>query len=494
MTFAVKHRDPIASTIVDKRMIWCIGILAAVAATQLGGMKLLNDADIYWHVGVGNWIIDHRAVPRLDSFSMTALGKTWIAQEWLSEVISAAAYDAFGWRGVIALAAAALGISLAILGATLSKWLRPLHVLIATMISFAIFMPHLLARPHLFVMPFIVTFVGGLVVARHDRRAPSIWLLSVVPFWANMHGSFPLAVALVGFFAGETLIEERTWTSVRAFLTFTQDDWSKSRPWLWLLLGTIASGCIGPYGIDAYITLIKLARMPYAQSVLVEWRPLTFSGFQLFEVWLLGLFGALIYAGVRLPATRLLFLFGIIHLTLHHVRGEDYVAFIAPLIIAPAIASHLYSNVPPERGFLSVPLIAPIMLAAIAISSLAVIPKTRGDAITPAGAVAAAQKANLRGPVFNAYDFGGYLIFEGIPTFIDGRAEMYGDDFLKTFFQANSGNKELLITLLSKYDVQWTLLEPSSSANAVLSTLPGWSKFYGDERAVIFVHHDFGAM
>ena len=33
--------------------------------------------------------------------------------------------------------------------------------------------------------------------------------------------------------------------------------------------------------------------------------------------------------------------------------------------------------------------------------------------------------------MFNHYGFGGFLIPAGIPTFIDGQAELYGEDFIK---------------------------------------------------------------
>jgi hypothetical protein len=47
------------------------------------------------------------------------------------------------------------------------------------------------------------------------------------------------------------------------------------------------------------------------------------------------------------------------------------------------------------------------------------------DHVTPSSALAAATRLGLEGPVFNSEVFGGYLTFRGIPTFIDGRAELY---------------------------------------------------------------------
>jgi hypothetical protein len=45
--------------------------------------------------------------------------------------------------------------------------------------------------------------------------------------------------------------------------------------------------------------------------------------------------------------------------------------------------------------------------------------------IMPANAIHSIDLAKA-GPILNDYDFGGYLDFVGIPPFIDGRAELYG--------------------------------------------------------------------
>src|SRR5207247_4152372 len=45
--------------------------------------------------------------------------------------------------------------------------------------------------------------------------------------------------------------------------------------------------------------------------------------------------------------------------------------------------------------------------------------------------------------VLNDYYFGGYLIFQGIPTFIDSRAELYGPVFLKRYFRADRKSTRL---------------------------------------------------
>ncbi|HYI05351.1 MAG TPA: hypothetical protein VD858_10705, partial [Reyranella sp.] len=107
----------------------------------------------------------------------------------------------------------------------------------------------------------------------------------------------------------------------------------------------------------------------------------------------------------------------------------------------------------------------------------------------PSAAIAFARDAGLAGKrVFNHYGFGGYLISVGIPTFVDGRGELYGGDFIKRQVEAVAlRSEEPLEALLDRYAVDWTLLMPEQAANQLLARLPGWRRAYSDEVSTIFV-------
>src|SRR5688572_1674753 len=46
----------------------------------------LDDADFWWHLKTGQYIVDNGIIPTTDFFSFTNYGKAWVAHEWLSEV------------------------------------------------------------------------------------------------------------------------------------------------------------------------------------------------------------------------------------------------------------------------------------------------------------------------------------------------------------------------------------------------------------------------
>ena len=88
----------------------------------------------------------------------------------------------------------------------------------------------------------------------------------------------------------------------------------------------------------------------------------------------------------------------------------------------------------------------------------------------------------------NEYNFGGYLILQGIPVFIDSRAELYGTAFIVRYMRAISlQDIPDFLKLLDEQKIDATLLFPSTQAVGLLDRLPGWERVYSDKIAVIHV-------
>jgi hypothetical protein len=186
-----------------------------------------------------------------------------------------------------------------------------------------------------------------------------------------------------------------------------------------------------------------------------------------------------------------------------HVRHADLLGLVGPLAIAAALGPALAALTRPAAAspllraatFLAQPARLPARLLALALAAAVCLPvllrpTDRDDAVTPQAALAAARRMNLTGPVFNSEAFGGYLLFSGVPSFIDGRIELYGNDFLAAYLAAERGDGAALAALLGRYPIAWTLLQAQSPAVAALDRLPGWRRAYADDRAVIHVRID----
>jgi hypothetical protein len=77
------------------------------------------------------------------------------------------------------------------------------------------------------------------------------------------------------------------------------------------------------------------------------------------------------------------------------------------------------------------------------------------------------------------------LIFKGIPTFIDGRFELYGRQFLQRYFNSISlTNADEAAQFLKQYDVRWALLRPGEPISFMLKAT-GWVQIYRDDFAIV---------
>lgn len=460
---------------------------------------LLADGDTYWHIAAGRWILEHGSIPTSDAFSHTMHGAPWTAHEWLAEIVLAGAFLGGGWTLVTAVTSLAFALAIALLARALLRWLEPVHVLGAAMLAVLLTVPHLLARPHVLVLPLLIVWVSELVRARQEDRTPAIWLLPVMTLWANMHGGFTFGLALACALAAEAVLaaRQRRQAAVAA------------RTWGVFLALAFASALLNPQGPHGlWFTWQVLFEDSYALTRIGEWQSPNFHRFQPLEVWLLGALAIALHRGLRLPPVRLLLLLALIHLSLKHIRNVELLGLLGPLILAPAFAAqwrrpHEKQNFEAGDRFFGAlgrpagagaTLLAVVLAYPVTLALSQGAPLTLPDKSAPALAVRAAQDAGINGPVFNDYGWGGYLILIGVPPFIDGRADVYGNAFIKEYVEAvelkTSGG---LQTLLAKHGVAWTLLAPDRPAAALLDRLPGWRRLYTDAAAVVHVKTPPGA-
>ncbi len=447
----------------------------------MAGANLLNDPDSYWHAVVGHWIIEHRVFPRVDSFSFTFAGSHWIAKEWLSQILYAGAQTLAGWTGVVVLAAAAIAIAFRLFARTLARDLAPIPTLAFIAAAFLLTAPHIVARPHVLALPVMVAWVAGLVRAADEDRAPSLWLLPLMVLWANLHAGYTFGILLVGALGLDAII---TSDSKRRVTVAAE----------WIGFGVLAlvAGCITPYGPESLFSTVRVLGLGSALPLIGEWQSADFSRLSGFEIVLLLALGLALWRGFRPSPVRVVILLGLLHMALSADRYVELIAFVAPLVIARPLSRQFATlaaagDAAPARSAI----VPPALIAFLAVVGTIFFATTGAFApdrrITPDAAVAAIAKANP-GRVFNAYDFGGYLVHAGVPTFIDGRTELYGGAFvLRQHRAVTLADISELEKLLGEYRIGATLLQPGAPAVQYLDRSPDWQRLYADDIAVVHV-------
>jgi hypothetical protein len=450
---------------------WIAGL--AMLAAGLFAPAVLADGDTFWHVVAGRWMMQHLAVPQADPFSYTFASRPWIAHEWLAELLLAAAWRVAGWTGLLALTGLSAGLAFLQLGRHLGRWLPAGAAFVLLVLSAACITPELLARPHILVLPVFEAWCAGLIIARSARHPPPWRLLPLMCLWANMHASFVIGLALCVPLMVEAVLEDPAhWRP-----TATR--------WGGFLAAATLAAMLTPHGVTGLLFPFRLATMPGLARI-SEWQPMDFGSLQPLELALLaGLYVALT-RGVRLAPMRLLIVLGLLHLALHHVRHQILVAFIVPLLIAEPLGAALTEARPTRRAARWH--MAGMAIACCMITVRVLLPVTRPHGPNaPIEAVAHVPAALAAQPVFNEYGFGGYLILAGIKPFIDGRADMYGSDFLHRYLTITRPDRAALDAVLRDYKVRWTILSPENPAVQLMDGMPGWHRLYADRVAVVHV-------
>ena len=457
--------------------LW-VGVLI-YALFLVAGNRLLIDPDTMWQITVGQWISDHRAVPETDIYSFTMRGQPWISTQWLAQVLYAKAYAISGWSGPVVLAATAIAATFGMFARFLSRRLSESTTLVFMAAALALTVPHLLARPHVLALPVMVAWVGGLIAAADRQGAPSFWLLPLMALWANLHGGFVFGLVLVAPIALDAVLNADV--KLRKALALR---------WAAFAVAALALSCCTPYGWNSLLASQKILALGAALPLIMEWQPTNFGSVGAFEVCLLLGIGLALFRGVKLPPLRIVLLLGLLHMALAQGRAVEILALLAPLILAAPLARQIGGNevstssaAAPMRGVLFASVAIALVAATLAYASVHRFePHTRGS---PVAAVVELKKLNLT-RVFNDYDFGGYLIANGVATFIDGRTELFGERFFVDH-NAASGlmEPENLFRLLDEYGIEATLMRTQSAATKLLDHIDGWQKIYADDIATI---------
>jgi hypothetical protein len=445
--------------------------------------RVLYDGDTFWQLAAGQKMLELGRVLKTDPFSYTMPGAPWHTHEWLSEIFFALAYRAGGWSGVVMLGALTTGLAAFIMGRWLARFVAPLTALLTLSLAFYAMSPSTLVRPHLLALPIMAFWVTSLLKAREQDRAPSFWLLPLMTLWANMHGGYIFGLALIGPFALEALLAapREKWLDVT---------------WRWGLFGVLALGAalVTPHGIEGLIFPFKVMSMKSLKDI-VEWKAADFSQPTPLEEAMMATLLVVFVRGVRFPVIRALVLLGLLAMALQHIRHIIVLAVVAPLLLAEPLGKVLEPEHRAQLGRLLRPTLIVALVAFLGVTAVRFVkPVVRIDDVhSPVSAFNSVPPQIRATRVFNSYALGGYLIFKGVPVFIDGRADMYGDDFTGQYLKiARSTDPAVVGAALKKWNVGWVILEPDTAAIKAMEKLPGWKKTYKDKAATVFLPVDQG--
>jgi hypothetical protein len=459
------------------------------------------DTDMWWHLAAGRAIVTTGHIPSVDEFSFTVRGRPWTDVQWLAQV---GMYEAHALGGDVALALAVA--VLVVVAFVFVYWqmdgaplLRGFVIVMAATAASVIWSP----RPQM--LSFALLGVTGYVVYLLKwRRVNVLWvLLPVFVLWGNVHGGYALGLMLIGsVVVGETLNRVTGRGDAPEVMTWKE---------MGLLAGVgILCGLAllaNPYTIGAWTLPFRTVGIKVLQGYIQEWSSPDFHN--LYEqpiLWLLfGLLAVVGFSGRRWDWSDLavVVVFG-------------YSAFLArrnvaplALVIGPVLTRQLQPIVESVAARVKLPASAskdlnPVLsstlnwLIVILVSAVVLLrgivelsPQMINRAqrqTAPVRAVEWLKQSGLTGPMYNSYNWGGYLVWAlpREPVFVDGRTDVYDDEFLREYIKVtfiHPGWQEVL----DRYGMRLALTEHDSFLATMLATQPGWRLAYSDDQAVIYM-------
>ena len=466
------------------------GWFAFGAAAFLFGSLLATqptrDPDLWWHLADGRYFLSN-GVPNTDPFSLTMRGATWVVHEWLADIFMFQVQDSLGLLGL------SIVFGLLVGGAWLAVYAAvpgdPLRKVVLIGIAAAGVAPVVAARPQMNTLVLLALLIGLTERIRAGAWAPT-WFWLVVPMvilWANLHAGFYTAFAYLGVVAVGSIADRRFGDGQRALSNRAVGHLAA------VLIVAFFGIALTPHGTTLWTYPFATLGDPVTQRSLVEWLPPTFHNRALW-FYLLYVVVGLVGIAIRRPRPDLIdillyagtlaaSLFSVRHIALHG-------------IVSLPVVMRLWASTPSEDDEAGEPrqslLPVIVLVAAIAgyglmVNRIATINDRLVEQRFPVGALGHLQESSLDDSrIYNDFPWGGYLLWNGVTPFIDGRTDMYGPEFLEgtldTLFLREDWRGSL-----DRYDIETVLLTQESPLAAMLGELDGWDEVFRDEQAVIFV-------
>ena len=479
-------------------LVFIVLVLIFVAALQP-----VTDPDFWWHLKTGQLIAQTRTIPHVDVFSYTRLGKEWVTHEWLSEVFIYGVFRLSGFAGLIVVFAGLITVSFWITYLRFRQRVsNPVIAVFALVLGAAATTQSWAVRPQILSLVFVSIFLYILDGYYYEKSTRAIWwLVPLTILWVNLHAGFLIGLALIALTIVGLVLD--------GFLIMPSSRLPLQRvPTLlgvFLVCGAAVS--VNPNGPRLYWLPIETLTTPVFMRAIEEWKSPDLHQLQLqpFLLLLLATFSILALSNKRARPGELLLLVATAFAALRTGRN---VAFFS-LVATPLFAEHFgkwmetqswarrlisdKDSEPNKRSFGKMVLNSLMIVLVLSISALGIKRTTSKQAEAeqqafPFAAVNFMLAQRPSQPIYNEYDWGGYLIWRLYPNYlvyIDGRADPFGGQLVEECIQLHDGAPGWQ-EVLKKRGIQTVLVRFDSALASLLREKSEWKNVFEDKQAVIF--------
>ncbi len=472
----------------------------------------LIDGDVWWHLRAGELVLATGAIPTMDPWTIVGEGMAWTSQDWLSNVLMAAAWRlgpigptilSIAFAGLVVLSLVLLWIAIGVRSPS-SGWVARL-----TWLTVGLTVAGAVVGVRVQVVDLPLAAATLLVCWHfvvHRRRRVLLWLPVIAAAWANLHAGWVLLFLL----GGAVLVGEAT---DRVLRRGTEPDPMPRRDLGWLAAGLAAAAAaisLNPNGPALFAYPLETASIAAHRDFLAEWSPPdpgTLPGLLFIGFVVIGVIPALALGWRRIRAADALILVGLTLMAASAARFllvAPIAAAVVALVLGPVLARAGVTQgvartlermaAPPRSSAAAVVNAALIIVFAavgFGITLARVAPAAQESAIEVHMPVAAVEWLIANDPgdrPFNTYSWGGYLGFmrpEEL-VYIDGRSDIYGDAPIRAYADAISLRSDPQ-ALLEADRIDHVLFNTDHGFATWLDESPDWEVAYRDPQASVWV-------
>lgn len=469
-----------------------IGLFAALFAKSA---IPITDQDVWWHLATGQHIVKTGSIPHNDIFSYTAADHGWITHEWLTEVGMIGLHYLGGQSALILATSLLVTFSFIITYRQCNgrPHLAVFAVLFAALASAVTWGP----RPQLVNMLLTSLLLYLLKEMRQKKRYPWWPFPVLIALWANLHSGYFLAFVILA-----TAIVADGLAHLSGHRTAETLGLKELRKFALTLVACVPAAMINPNGYRILWYPFETVGSQAMRQYILEWAPPALwspeywpTAILLFSTMLVlalsrkrrDLYDLLLFSGFSLMA-----LLSIRHISLFAVVAAPILTRYASQIDLGRFHWDLDRPVylRPKRqiqGIINIlVLFAIFTVGASHIAGVLAESRRQEHLNFPVKAIDFIQRQGLaERRMYNAYNWGGYLIWRGHQVFIDGRADVYGDEYFDEYMLAYLVRDNWRVPL-EKHSVDYVLIERLSPLAVLLRESLEWKQIYEDDLAVIF--------
>lgn len=485
---------PSLTKLILPRLNAVLFILLFLSALTVGSRMLNIDGDLPRHLLMGKVVLETHVPPTQEIFSYVYENEPYTPHEWLADVIYYLTYVLLGLNGVVFLAGILIASSFGFLYTeAVSQQAKYFMTLLLMLLGAFVTSIHWVTRPHLFTMLFLAIWI--VLTDRLYRGIPvKLWIFpALMLLWANIHAEF-----IVGFLVLIAYLAGCAWEYL---FTKSMTASKAGKNLLAVALFSFVASIFNPVGLKTWDIVVRYVNNRYLLSRIAETRPPDFTQAAYWPQLILLAIPVvlLVTRKVKFNPAYIFLMAGLGLISLLSARNAHLAGVVFPYVLSVSLVGisgfQIVENLETviarmesqANGRLWYIVVLTILVSILVLAGPMGKFNRFEPSVFPVEAVHWLEVHPQSGRMFNAFDWGGYILFHlwpGQKTFIESQTDVRGEATQKY---------ERVITLqdgwrdiFEEYNITWAIVPPNWPLAQELIR-QGWKPAYQDQTAVILV-------